>query len=176
MMIRSGYERRSIPQFRAAGLRGADILNPAAGTSLNCGLLAGGIFNSACWCAQFPSLCLGSNATPADVAAASAAANNPSIYAPNLIPEPRPPVDVAAYGTTAAPYTVDQFNAAISQDLGTAKGGSNLDMQAYYDQIGANVGAATYAQPGDGSGSGFSLTTLLLVAAGGVLLFAVMKR
>lgn len=32
-------------------------LNPTRGTALDCGLFAGGVFQKACWCLQFPSLC-----------------------------------------------------------------------------------------------------------------------
>jgi hypothetical protein len=52
----------------------ADILNPTAGTSLNCGLFAGGVFNKACWCASFPSLC-----SSADYVATKAL-EDPSVY------------------------------------------------------------------------------------------------
>lgn len=34
-----------------------DVLNPTAGTSLDCGLFAGGVFKPECWCLSYPSLC-----------------------------------------------------------------------------------------------------------------------
>ena len=52
----------------------ADVLNPTAGTSLDCGLFAGGVFNKACWCASFPSLC-----SSADYVATKAL-EDPSVY------------------------------------------------------------------------------------------------
>src|ERR1035437_1781774 len=52
----------------------ADVLNPTAGTSLNCGLFAGGVFQKACWCASFPSLC-----SSADYVATKAL-EDPSVY------------------------------------------------------------------------------------------------
>ena len=59
----------------------ADVLNPTAGTALDCGLLAGGVFNKACWCLSWPSLC-----SDSDYRAAYALAH-PEVYA-TLQPPP----------------------------------------------------------------------------------------
>ena len=60
-----------------------NILNPTKGTALNCSLFGGGVFQKACWCLSWPSLC-----SESDYVAAQALAN-PDVY--NTL-KPPPPV------------------------------------------------------------------------------------
>jgi hypothetical protein len=72
----------------------ADVLDPQAGSSLDCGFFGGGVFNEACWCLEFPSLC------SADKYKAAVALANPDI----VYAQPLPPPPVAA--PTGAALTV----------------------------------------------------------------------
>ncbi len=135
-----------------------DVLNPTAGTALDCGLFAGGVFKGACWCASFPSLC-----PPADYVATQALMN-PETYAPvQQPPTVQPPADpsIVAGALPADPNAVvsgvlAQQNAAWkAQNMGTMN-----DTAYNLDQIAA-------AQPT----AGFP-TWLFVVAGVGIIAIA----
>lgn len=119
-----------------------DVLNPTAGTALDCGLFAGGVFNKACWCLQWPSLC-----SQADYVAARALAD-PSVYA--AIQQPPPVGAPTGAVLTTPPASGEQAQAQVdailaqqvadwqAQNMGTMQ-----QTQSGLDQFAADFKVAT---------------------------------
>jgi len=112
-----------------------DILNPTAGTALDCGFFAGGVFKKECWCLDHPTWC-----SQSDYIAARALAD-PSVY--DTLKEP--PVVGAPSGTalTVPPVNGDQANATIdviiaeqNQAWKDQNAASMAQTQANLDQFG----------------------------------------
>ena len=140
-----------------------DVLNPTGGTALDCGLLAGGVFNPACWCLSFPSTC-----TASDLAAANALAN-PNVYAPvQAPPTVQAPVDL-----TTPPSSGTDAAATVQALLVQQQAAWNAQNMATMQQTAANLKAAaqtqcpgsTLVQNADGSWSCPSSTNWLLYGA-----------
>ena len=111
-----------------------DVLDPSAGTALDCGLFAGGVFNKACWCLQWPSLC-----SSDDYKAAYALAH-PEVYSPILQP-PAPPAVSAGVSDVPAPYSQDEYEAAVAGALAQQSGAWQAQNQATMDATAANLDA-----------------------------------
>jgi hypothetical protein len=160
-----------IPTRRGVG----DVLNPAAGTSLNCGLLAGGLFNPTCWCAQFPTLCLNSpTATVQDVANAAAGVSNPQIYLPTVAPTPG--AVSAGESTVPAPYTLAQYNDAYYQALQAGQTTADVANQSIMEQTAANIAAAGAAGATPPTPPTTDNTWLYVAAAVGIGLLLFLKK
>jgi hypothetical protein len=136
--------------YRAKRRRGfGDVLNPTAGTALDCGLTNLGVFQKACWCLSFPSLC-----STADYTAAYALAH-PEVYAPVQAPPANPAVG-AAYGNVAAPYTCAPgdtsnpncpgYDAALALSAAQQKAAADAQNIATMNQTAANLKAAAQTQ------------------------------
>lgn len=119
-----------------------DILNPTAGTALNCGLFAGGVFKKECWCLEYPSLC-----SEADYVASRALAD-PSVYAALQAP----PVVGAPTGAalTTPPASGEQAQAQVDailaqqvSDWQAQNMGTMQQTQSGLDQFAADFQAAT---------------------------------
>lgn len=139
-----------------------DVLNPfewTAGTSLDCGFFAGGVFNPACWCLSFPALC------PASTYVAAQALANPEMY---VQPSPLPPPSAPSSATTA-PDMPTQADIDASIAVAAAQGQQNFQTDIADTQ--ANLDAAAAGQPGLFS----SIPTWLwLVFGGGLILIFMM--
>ena len=142
-----------------------DVLNPMAGTALDCGFFAGGIFNPACRCLSFPSTCSAS-----DYAAAYALAH-PSVYAPIQAP---PTVQApAGSALTVPPASGADAQATIDAVLAQQEAAAQAQNAATMQQTAANLQAAAQTQcPGatliqnaDGSWSCPTSTNWLLYGA-----------
>lgn len=119
-----------------------DVLNPTAGTALDCGLFAGGVFRKECWCMSWPSLC-----SQADYVASRALAD-PSVYAALQAP----PVVGAPTGSalTVPPASgaeaQAQVDAIIAQQQAAWDAQNSATMgqtQSGLDQFAADFTAAT---------------------------------
>ena len=145
--------------------RGFGVLNPTAGTALDCGLTAGGVFNKACWCLSWPSLC-----SAADYQAAYALAN-PGVYAPIQAP---PTVQApAGSAITVPPASGADAQATIDAVLAQQEAAAQAQNAATMQQTAANLQAAaqtqcpgaTLVQNADGSWSCPTSTNWLLYGA-----------
>lgn len=138
--------------INAAGM--GDVLNPTAGTSLDCGLFAGGVFKSACWYAAFND--------PQSAAQAQAGIDNPAIY--TSIP-PAPGLPAVSGGYVLGNQTTAQYDAEVQQAWDAWKAQSDAQNLDAMTQAAANIAAA-----GQPSTSAFSLPSWAWVAIGvGVL-------
>ena len=129
-----------------------DVLNPTAGTALDCGFLAGGVFKPECWCLSFPALC-----PSADYAAAQALAN-PSVYAPIQQP-PAPPAVGQALSTLPMPYQCEsgtyvtaatncpEYTAALDASIAAQSAAQKAQATATLAQTAANLQAVAAGQP-----------------------------
>lgn len=138
----------------------ADVLNPTAGTQLDCGLFAGGVFKPECWCLSFPALCPTST-----YQAAQGIANPTLVYAP--VNPLVPPAAIPA-GSVAALPSVDQAVSQTDAVLSGAVSQDQADFASSVDQTAANLAATAASQPG------FNLSSVpswIWWAAGGGLLF-----
>jgi hypothetical protein len=151
--------------YRHRGL--SDVLNPTAGSSLDCGLFAGGVFQKACWCLQFPSLC-----SSADYQAAVALANPDLVYAPIQ----QPPVVGAPTGTaaTVAPASGQQAQETINQLLAEQMTAQQAGDAATVAQTQASLDAIAASQPSLASATNWwlyigiaAVAVFALVAMGG---------
>lgn len=127
-----------------------DVLNPSAGTSLDCGFFAGGVFKPECWCYDFGSLCKAAN--PAAWAATMTLAN-PDLHIPAL--------PVLAKGATApddAQTPVDP-SVAVAQQTRLNQATNLSVVQAFADSN--NSGS-----PGSGGLSTMAWVALALAAFG----------
>jgi hypothetical protein len=118
-----------------------DILNPTAGTAVDCGLFAGGFFNKTCWCLSFPSLC-----SQSDYVAARAVAD-PTVY--NTLKEaPVVGAPAGAVLTTApasgaqAQGTIDALVAQQNADWQAQNTASMQQTQSNLDQLAAEYPSA----------------------------------
>lgn len=150
--------------INSAGL--GDILNPTAGTSLDCGLFAGGVFKPACWCASFPSWCGGM--TPQDVAKAKAGLDNPALY-----PNPPAPVGPASPDNLTTPVTGSDpasIQALIDKMIAEGKVATDSQNQEFYGSVSDSIDAAGQPKPQQGGCSvlGISCTNLAIIAAAGI--------
>ena len=136
-----------------------DVLNPTAGSQLDCGLFAGGVFNPACWClASGGSLC-----TAAAYQAARGIAYPQDLY-PNLNPPPAPapPANIV----TPAAGTDPTLSQGVIDDLLIQQG--NAIKQSAADSIDDSSVADTTAGC---TIWGFSCTTVVVGLVGlGILL------
>ena len=119
-----------------------DVLNPTAGTALDCGLFAGGVFRKECWCMSFPSVC-----SQSDYVAARALAD-PSVYTPIMAP----PAVGAPVGSvlTEDPGSGEQAQAQVDALLVQQQADWNAqnrqtiaETQAGLDQFGADYKEST---------------------------------
>lgn len=85
-------------------------MNPTAGTALDCGFFAGGVFKPECWCLSAPALC-----PAADYQAAYALAH-PEVYAPVQAP---PVVQPAQPGQTPSDVVAQEMAAWQAQNQST---------------------------------------------------------
>lgn len=115
-----------------------DVLNPTAGTALDCGLLAGGVFKGACWCASFPTLC------PSSDYVATQTLMNPDLYAPIQAP---PPVAAPADPAILAGALPADPNAVISGVIAQQKAAQDAQNMATMDQTAFNLDTAAANQP-----------------------------
>lgn len=91
-----------------------DVLNPTAGTALDCGLFAGGVFSKACWCLSFPQLC------DTETYQAAYALAHPDVYAPvKAPPVVRAPGDSAPASATPDDILAQQTRDWQAQNRGT---------------------------------------------------------
>lgn len=140
-----------------------DVLNPTAGTQLDCGLFAGGVFNPACWCLSFPSLC-----STETYQAAQGIANPSLVYSP-VSPLP-PPAAIPAGSVAALPSVADaqsQTGAAIA----AAAGQGQTNFQTTIDSTAYSLESIASTQPGFGLSS--IPSWLWIVLGGGVFLLMV---
>jgi hypothetical protein len=115
-----------------------DVLNPTAGTALDCGLFAGGVFSKACWCLSFPSLC------SSETYQAAYALAHPEVYTP-IPPAPGLPAVSGAYSST--PESTAQYDAEVAQAWDQWKLQADTQNQAAIDQTAANLEAVAAGQP-----------------------------
>jgi hypothetical protein len=130
-----------------------DVLNPTAGTKLDCGLFAGGVFKPECWCLSAPWLC-----STADYQAAQAMANPDVVYAPIQQPPPNPAVS-AGISTVPAPYQCSDgsmataatncpdYLAALAASTAAQKAAQDAQTQATMAQTYQNLQAIAATQP-----------------------------
>jgi hypothetical protein len=121
--------------MRQSGI--GDILNPTAGTQLDCGLFAGGVFNKACWCISLgPSIC-DSMFGAGTYAAAQGIANPSTVYAPVLAPPsvPAPPASVLAI----PPASSATASATVDQIIAQQKAAQDAQSRATMEQTGQNL-------------------------------------
>lgn len=141
-----------------------DVLNPTAGSQLDCGLFAGGVFKPACWAIQLGPTIVGKSNYDAAVALA-----NPDVVYPPL-PLPAPPPAVTNYGVSeTVPPTVEQANQAVSDALAASAAATQAQNLNYFSQVSANLDQLT-------SGQGSSIPTWLLVGGGALALVLVLRR
>ena len=145
--------------INSAGL--GDILNPTAGTSLDCGLFAGGVFKPACWCAAYPHLC-GDISTPQQAAQAQAGIDSPGIY--TAIP-PAPGLPAVSGGTVYGNETVSQYDAEVAAAWEAWKSQVSTQNSDAMSQAAANIEAA-------GQPTASSIPAWIWVALAGVGAFA----
>jgi hypothetical protein len=156
MMIPSGAAAREIPH----GI--GDVLNPTAGTELDCGLFAGGVFKSACWCLQFPSLC-----STSDYQAAVALAHPELVYGTMPLPVPPPAVSEGT-STVPAPYTADEAQAAIDAALLAGQQQTQQQNSDYFMTVQRNLDTIAASQP--------SVPSWVWLAAVGIGALMLLKR
>lgn len=119
-----------------------DVLNPTAGTALDCGLFAFGVFKPECWCLSYPSLCSKSDYTAAYTLA------HPEVIAPIQAP---PTVGAPAGSELTVPpasgqaaqQTVDELLAQQAADWQAQNAATIAQTQANLDQVGAQYDAIT---------------------------------
>ena len=119
-----------------------DVLNPTAGTALDCGLFAGGVFKPECWCLDFPSLC-----SQADYTAAYEMAH-PETIAPVQAPPPvGSPVGSALIVPPASGESAQQtIDALLTQQMKAWKAQNQAtmaDTQAAIDAVGKQYAQLT---------------------------------
>lgn len=142
-----------------------DILNPTAGSQLDCGLFALGVFKPACW-----AITLGPNIVgKANYEAAVALANPDVVYPP--LPAPVPPGAVTDYGmpATGAP-PVETAQAAIDAAIADAKAKTDAQNLNYFSSVSANLDQLASAAGGS------SLTPWLLAGGAALLVVLVARR
>lgn len=147
-----------------------DVLNPTAGSSLDCGLFAGGVFNPACWCLQFPSLCSKSTYT-----AAVALANPDLIYGSGPPAPAAVPAVAAGTSTVPVPYTADEFTQAVNDAIDSGVATTKAATSSYFADVQAALDAAAAGQ-GSPDSSTPTWVWVALAAAVGFGLLAVAKR
>ncbi len=119
-----------------------DVLNPTAGSQLDCGLFNFGVFRKECWCLQFPSLCSSS-----DYQAAVALANPDVVYGGGPpAPAHTPPVS-AGLSTVPAPYTADQAQAAIDAALAAGAAQTQQQNLDYFSGVQTTLDNVAASQP-----------------------------
>jgi hypothetical protein len=144
-----------------------DILNPTAGTELDCGLFAGGVFNKACWCLSLgPSAC-DSMFGAGTYAAAQGLANPSTVYAPILAPPPVPAP--AGYILTVPPASGAAATAIVDQIIAQQKAAQDAQAAATLEQAGQNIDTLNQQAA---TGSGFPWWAWAAVAVGAAALVA----
>jgi hypothetical protein len=131
-----------------------DILNPSAGTQLDCGLFSGGVFKPECWAYVFGSK------TAADLA-------NPDLAYPQP-PAPVPPPAPDESLWTVAPASGSSAEATIDDLIGQASDATKAQNLNFFSRV-----AAENTAP---SGSGSLTKWLLLGAAGLAAVFILTRR
>lgn len=143
-----------------------DVLNPTAGSQLDCGLFAGGVFKPACWAIQ-----LGPNIVGQSNYQAAVALANPDVVYPPL-PAPVPPAAVTEYGVSpTVPPTPEQAQQAIDAALSGSAQATQAQNLNYFSSVSANLD-----QLGTATGGGSSLSTWLLVGGGALFLALLLRR
>lgn len=112
-----------------------DVLNPTAGTALDCGLFAGGVFKKECWCLDFPSLC-----SSADYQAAYALAH-PEVYA-----AVQSPPTVGSPSGSLPPASGVDAQAIIDAIIAQQKATQDAQASATMAQTAANLKQAAQTQ------------------------------
>lgn len=129
---------RMVPAARGRRRLGfGDILNPSAGTSLDCGFFAGGVFRPECWCYDFATACKALNP---EAYAATMTLANPDLHIPVL-----PVLGKGATAPADAQTPIDP-SVAVAQQTRLNQATNLSVVQAFADSSGS----------GSGSGSGLS--------------------
>lgn len=140
--------------FNSMGV--GDVLDPTAGTQLDCGLFAGGVFNAACWCLQFPGLC--NTVSPSTFQAAEGIANPDLLYNQPTVGAAAPAVPA---GYTSTNPSVQEAELEI-----TAASATQLRNQQ------ANAAAIDSDVPAPAPASTLTIPVWVWVAVAGVAAFA----
>ena len=152
---------------RLAGL--GDVLNPTAGTALDCGLFAGGVFKPECWAKTLgPTKLFGKTiVSEADYQAAYALAHPDLAYPPMPLPSPPPAVE-AGTSSVPAPYDAESYAAAVDAAIAEGARRTKAAVQSYFTDTAASLQQA--AAGGDGSPDGGGTNWWPWVILGGLVL------
>lgn len=155
---RVGWRGRFLP----AGV--GDVLNPTAGTSLDCGLFAGGVFKPECWAKTLgPTKLFGKTIVSQDDYRAAYALAHPELAYPAM-PLPVPPPAVSAgTSTVPAPYTAAEYAEAVDAAVAEGARRTRAAAQSYFESTAAAEDAIIAGDDGspDGTGSSWWLWALL---------------
>jgi hypothetical protein len=152
-----------------------DVLDPTSSGALKCGLFAGGVFNKACWCLEWPSLCGSADYVAAKVLAdpslIAAIQAPPTVGAPTGAALTTPPANAADAQAEVDAILAQQLADWNAQNAATiAQTKANLDQVAQNQPITCFFGTATQADDGTWSCVSSSTNWLLYGAlAVGVL-------
>lgn len=151
---RAGWRGR----FLAAGASGlnlrppglGDVLNPTAGTSLDCGLFAGGVFKPECWAKTLgPTKLLGKTIVSEDDYRAALALAHPDLAYPPMPLPVAPPAVSAGTSTVPAPYgTPLEFSEAVSAAIEEGARQTRAAAQSYFESTAAGQDAMVAAGNG----------------------------